>query len=436
MGAQRDLEVSILAGAIRVKGAMAVTSKLLNGYEFSDDGLGWIWQHAKAAQSKGEVLRLESLEAKVLAEPDNVQDAIMEVCIEVWKAKPSPSPKTDIETLKTYHKQDSLVKAMDRAAKAVNRGDVDGAGALLQRAGSEATATDSGLQVSAVLDFDEWNEASAGTGIETGLRTFDEITMGGPRAGDVGIIMGVTGMGKSQLGLNFGYNAFKRRRRVLHIDSENGLQETRVRYIARATRLPARALTRRGLDYSADFKLWAGWNTKRIHDYLRILHIGVEQASMEEVEAKIAELCADNWAPELIIFDTPDHVIWSGSMDNSGLIAKVQHTKVKSLAQRYNAVMWSIIQAKPEAEGRIATNKHTSWGYAKAQLADIGFSINPGLDDNGNPMSEKEMGSSRCLFVSKARKSPARFIIPLKTDFATAYITEELDGDKPSDDDE
>lgn len=436
MGAQRDLEVSILAGALRVKGAMTVATKLLNGYEFSDDGLGWIWQHARTAQSKGESLRLESLEAKALAEPDNVQDAITEVIIEVWKAKPSPSPKTDIETLKTYHRQDSIVKAMDRATKAVARGDVDGAGAMLARAGSEATATDNGLEVKAVLDFDEWNEASAGSGIETGLRTFDEITMGGPRAGDVGIIMGVTGMGKSQLGTNFGYNAFKRRRRVLHIDSENGIQETRVRYIARATRLPARALTRRGLDYSPDFKLWASRNNKRIHDYLRILHIGVEQASMDEVEAKIAELCQDGWAPELIIFDTPDHVVWSGSMDNAGLIAKAQYTKVKSLAQRYNAVMWAIIQAKAEAEGKIATNKHTAWGYDKVRLADIMLTINPGLDDNGNPLSEKEMGDRRCLFVSKARKSSARFIIPLTTDFATAYITEELAGDKPSDDDE
>lgn len=436
MGVQRDLELSILAGVLRVKGGMATTSKLLNGYQFSDDGLAWIWQHAKTAHAKGESLRLESLEGKALAEPEKVQDAIIEVILEVWKAKPSPTPKTDIDTLKTYHKQDSLVKAMDRAAKAVNRGDVDGAGALLARAGSEATATDSGLEVKAVLDFDEWNEASAGLGIETGLRTFDEITLGGPRPGDVGIIMGVTGMGKSELCLNFGYNGFKHKRRVLHIDSENGLQETRVRYIARATRLPARALTRRGLDYSQDFKAWATRNHKRIHDYLRILHIGVEQASMDEVEAKIASLCADGWAPEMIMFDSPDHVVWSGSMDNAGMIAKTQYAKVKSLGQRYNAVMWATIQAQAAAEGKIATNKHAAWGYDKARLADIVFSINPGLDENGNPLSEKEMGDKRCLFVSKARKSPARFIIPLKTDFATAYITEELDGDKPTDDDE
>lgn len=433
MSVQRGLEIGIIAGAVKSKAAMAVAIKHLNGYEFTDQALGWVWEKCKESWAKGEVARLASLEGQTKAERDEVQDMIMEVIIEVWKTPPSTTPQTDITTLNDYHRQDALVKGMDRATKAISLGDVDGASALLGRLATEA-APQSGLEVKSLLDFDDWNEADLVRGIETGLRTYDEVTMGGPRPQDVGIIMGVTGMGKSILGTNFGYAAFKHRRRTLHIDSENGLQETRVRYAARATRNPSRGLTRRGLNYSDDFKRWAENNNKRIHDYLRILPIGVDQATMGEVEAKIAELGADGWSPEEIIFDSPDHVVWKGSMDNAGMVAKSQYSAVKSIAQRYNAVVWAVTQAKAEAEGKIATNKHAAWGYDKARLADSVMTINPGLDEKGRPMGEKEMGDSRCLFVSKARKSSGRFIIPLTTDFSTAYISEELPGDKaPSD---
>lgn len=434
MSVQRGLEISIISGAVRSKSAMATATKQLNGYEFTDSALGWIWEKCRDIHKRGEMASLSTLEGMVNVEPDDVQDMIMEVIIEVWRTAPSRNPQSDIASLKEHHRQDTLIKSMDRAAKAISRGDVDGASALLGRAAQESTPG-STLEVKAVLDFDDWNESNLVRGIETGLKTYDEVTMGGPRPQDVGLIFGVTGMGKSFLGTNFGYNAFKRRRRVLHIDSENGIQETRVRYVARTTRNPSRALTRRGLDYSDDFRRWAENQQSRIHEFLRILPIGVDQATMPEIEAKIAELGADGWAPEQIIFDSPDHVVWKGSMDNAGMVAKTQYAAVKSIAQRYNAVMWAITQAKSEAEGKIATNKHAAWGYDKARLADSVMTINPGLDANGRPLSEKEMGESRCLFVSKARKTSGRFIIPLKTDFATAYITEELEGDKPDDED-
>lgn len=435
MSVQRGLEIGVIAAALKSRQRMTEVVKKLNGYQFSDQVLGWIWEKARASHTKGELIGLTSLEGLALTEPENVQDTIMEGLVEVWKAKPSNAPLTDIDVLNNYHRQDALVQGMDRATKALARGDVDGAGALLGRLASD-TAPPSELEVKSVLDFDDWNEADSIRGIETGLRTYDEITMGGPRPGDVGLIFGVTGMGKSILATNFGYSAFKHRRRTLHIDSENGLQETRVRYVARATRHPSRALTRRGLNYSDDFRRWAENNTKRIHDYLRILHIGVDQATMPEVETKIAELTADGWNPEQIIFDSPDHVVWKGSMDNAGMVAKSQYAAVKSIGQRYGAVIWAVTQAKQEAEGKIATNKHAAWGYDKSRLADSVLTINPGLDEKGRPMSEKEMGDSRCLFVSKARKTSGRFIIPLTTDFATAYITEQLEGDKPSPDED
>jgi KaiC/GvpD/RAD55 family RecA-like ATPase len=435
MSIQRRLEVGILATAPQSRENMVLIVKALNGYQFSDQGLAWLWECYKKIWANTELPRLTLLEAQARSEPDEAQDVILEAIVEVWKTKPSATPQSDCDQMRQFQRHDTILKGMDRAGKAVSRGDLDGASAMLQRLVTDA-APATGIEVSSVLDFNDWNEHQNTRGLETGIRTYDEVTMGGQRPSDLGVIMGVTNMGKSILALNFGYNAFKRKRRTLHIDTENGLQETRVRYVARATRLPSRALTRRGLSYSDDFRRWAEGNQARIHEYLRILHIGIEQASLDEVEAKIEELCNDDWSPEQIIFDSPDHIVFDGDKSNQGMVARTVYARCKSIGQRYEACVWTVTQAKQEAEGKIATNKHAAWGYDKSRLADSVLTINPGLDEKGNPMSEKNMGNARCLFVSKARKTSGRFIIPLKTDFSTAYISEQLEGDKPDDDEE
>lgn len=436
MSVQRGLELGLLAGAVRSREAAKQAIKSLGTYEFKEQGFVWLWEEFKGSWKKGELARFETLEARAKTVAEDSQQPLLETLLEVFRAQPSTTPQTDANTLREYHRQDALIKGMDRSTKAIIRGDLNGAYGVLQRTLSTEAAPTSGIEVSSVIDFDDWSQHDRIPGIETGLKTYDEVTLGGMRHGDLGVIMGVTGMGKSILGVNFGFAGFRRRKRTLHIDSENGLMETRVRYVARATRLPSRALTRQGLNYSDDFRLWAETNRGRIHDHLRILHIGIEQATMSEVDAKIDEISQDGWAPDQIIFDSPDHVVYEGNKDNAGAVAKQIYTTCKSMAQRYNAVCWTITQAKQEAEGKIATNKHAAWGYDKSRLADSVLTINPGLDERGRPMGEREMGERRCLFVSKARKTSGRFIINLKTDFATAYVTEELDGDVPQSDDD
>lgn len=436
MSIQRQLEVAVLSAASRSRDQMKSVSRNLNGYKFVDPGLAWIWDQLKSGWKKGELLPLSSLQGIAQLEPDDSQEIILQTLVEVWRAEPSEAPETDCTTLNDYNRQDGIIQAMDRATKAITRGDIDGAASILQRGSAEGIRK-AGIEVSALLDFDDWEEAEHVRGIETGIQTYDEVTMGGPRPGDLGVIFGVTNMGKSILGVNLGYNAFKRRRRVLHIDTENGLQEVRVRYAARATRFPSRALTRRGLNYSDDFRRWAETNRGRIHDHLRLLHVGVQQASMAEVDAKIKEISTDGWTPELIVFDTPDQCVFEGNEDNQGHVAMRRYEQCKSIAQRTSAVMWAITQAKSSAEGRIASNKDVAWGYDKARLADSVLTINPGLDENGRPKSEKEMGTDRSIFVSKARKSAGRFMINLHTDFPTAYLAEKFDGESiPAEDPE
>lgn len=425
---QRKLEVQVLSAARSSREQMKLAIKQLNGYVFSDAALQWIWDNGKKAWTKGELFRFGSLEGQARTEPEAHQEVILEAVLEVFKTTPTPTIGTDIDSLQHYHRNDALAKGMDRATKAMIRGDLDGAQQIMARSAQQASKS-SGIEVVPIIDFNDWDGLDANAGIRTGLVTYDEVSMGGPSRGDLGIIFGVTGMGKSILATNFGYNAFKHRKRVLHIDTENGKQECRSRYLARAKRVPSRLLTRRGLTHSVEFEQWAESQRDRVHQHLRLLPIGVDSTTMDDVKGKIQELCDEGWVPDVVIFDTPDQTIWGGSMDNMGAVAMKRYETCKGWAQHFNVAMWVVTQAKQEAEGKIATNKHVAWGYDKMRLADSVITINPGLDDKGQPLPEKMMGNKRSAFVSKARKYTGRFIVPLTTDFATAYIAEDLDGD-------
>ena len=422
---QRTLEISLLAAAKASRQDGEKIAKALNGYKFTQQTHTWIWEGMRAIQTKGEPVRLASMRAMVRTEAVNAHEPLDESLLEIWQAKPSESPLIDAATLCKFQRSDKIAKGMDRAVKAHLAGDLDGTSQILETLANDTRET-SNLSFSSLIDFDEWDKPQeAHAGILTGIRTYDDVTMGGVNRGDLGVIFGNTNMGKSLLVVNIGYAAIKHGKRVLHIDSENGIDLVKWRYIARIIRKPTNLLKRRqgrGVD---GFREWAERHQARFNDSIRFCNIGVDQTPLEELDARIFSEIADGWQPDVIIFDTPDQCVLKTQLDNAGMIAKIQYSKCKSIVQRANAAGWTVTQAKAESEGKIATNKNVAWGYDKARLATTVLTINPGLDDQGNPLSERSMGTKRSLFVAKARNAQARFVLPLRTDFATAYIAED-----------
>lgn len=423
---QRALEISLLAAVKRSRQDGEKIAKALNGYKFTQQTLTWIWEGMRAIQAKGEPVRLVSMRAMVRTEAVTAHGPLDEALLGVWQATPSESPLIDAATLSKMSRADKLAKGMDRAVKAHLAGDLDGTSQILENLAQDTRET-SNLAFSPLIDFDEWDKPlEHSAGILTGIRTYDEVTSGGVNRGDLGVIFGNTNMGKSLLVVNIGYAAMKYGKRVLHIDSENGIELVKWRYIARILRKPTNTLLRRQGRGVEGFREWAERHQQRFHDSIRFCNIGVDQTPLEELDARIFSEIADGWPPDVIIFDTPDQCVLKQQLDNAGMIAKIQYTKCKSIVQRANAAGWTVTQAKAESEGKIATNKNVAWGYDKARLATTVLTINPGLDEHGNPLGERSMGARRSLFVAKARNAQARFVLPLRTDFATAYIAEDI----------
>jgi KaiC/GvpD/RAD55 family RecA-like ATPase len=422
---QRILEVQMLSYARRTRAAMELAVKELEQYEFTEQVLRWIWEKFRSGWKKGELPRIEHINAQINIEPLEAHEPLMEAVLEVWKAAPSTSPLSDCSLLRHYHRHDRMTRGMDKAVKAMSRGDLDNARDVMAALAQE-TSTAMGLKVETLLDLEDWDRPAEGYGgIPTGIATYDEVTLGGANRGDLGVVLGNTGMGKSLLVTNIGWTGIKHNLRVLHLDSENGMDRVKARYISRALRVPSNPLLRRRI--SDDVRAWMQRQSERINSLLKLVNIMVDTTSLDELDAKIFEIISTGWKPDIIITDSPDHCVVASKSDNAGMIAQMKYARMKSIAQRADAVHWTVTQAKAESEGKIVTNKHIAWGYDKARLADHILTINPGLDEHGNPLNERAMGNKRSLFVAKARGSPARFILPLVTDLATSYITEGTD---------
>lgn len=399
----------------------------LGNYGFSESTLEWVWGHFKAIHKRGEPPRNETLIGLLCCEAEAAQEPLKEALKDISSTRPSASPQSDCDTLRKLFAQDQLALGMDRAGKSLAVGDMDGAKEQLSKLVRETSTGSGGVKALDLIDWADWFSVPTSVeGIPTGIKRLDEELMGGISKQEMGIIFGNTNMGKSIMCNNFGYAAFKHQFKVLHIDSENGADTVRCRYVARMTNQPTKALQRRRLQ-STDWMLsWARKNKDRLDGILRIMPIGVGQTTRQEVEESVDTIIASGFKPDLVLFDSVDHIAIEEA-DNIALQMKRLYEWCKGWFQKLDVAGWVVTQAGKESEGKIATNRNMAWGYDKGRIADINLSINPPLDEKGRTLPEHKMGSGRSMYVAKCRSGDSRFMLKLKTDFPVASIQQDLD---------
>lgn len=138
----RELELGVLAAARASAKTIRDLSTRFDGYEFQEPCREWVWQRLQEFASADESPTRQSIEARAAGEPEAAYSPLTECIAEVWSVEPSTTPNGDIDTLRNYRRQDELVKGLDRATKAIGRGDLDGAEAMLARLGSVPPSTE------------------------------------------------------------------------------------------------------------------------------------------------------------------------------------------------------------------------------------------------------------------------------------------------------
>jgi KaiC/GvpD/RAD55 family RecA-like ATPase len=398
-------------------------AQLGSNYQFDDPELTWIWQVGKKCfDETGEPPSWDFLKHAIAGLPDASQDATREQLLSVYRATAEARPRATMQMLRARAKKAALVEGAERASERWAKGDDDGAAAILEQAvtGSEARPGPSAKP----MFPRKFNPAKTPPRIPTGLRLLDE-KIGGIQRKEVGMVMGVSGMGKSALTVTLGHAGIRHGYRVLHIDTENGENITLARYLSRFTGIPAKLIESNQLSREQRQRLdtWMERNFERLQDRFRVIYLNYMENTVKDLEAAVAAEIRGGFRPDEIIFDSPDHLLMEQGQARWEQFAYVWN-HLKGMNQRLDTAMWATSQADMAFEGKIATMAATADSKQKPRVASLVLTINQLLDPMGKPIDDR-----KCVYLAKARNDPARFALPLQTHLETMKISCNPEGD-------
>lgn len=422
-----DIELKFIKAVLTSRKAFSLAQGVIDGYDFSHPYLNWLWPELiRYKQDTGHKPGIELLELTIPYLDDElaVKAKIFTDAIESTAAEPNDIEFYINELVKRKRLQ-AQVEGIMNAQRAMERGDEKASAAYLKAASMEMPGVRP--KTKAGLSYGEDDVVEL---YPTGLAGLDYI-IGGIARQEVGLVMGVTGVGKSITAVNLGWGMLKVRwqkpgaeYRIWHIDTENGERVTNARYISRFTGIPYKALETGRLTTEQRYRLdaWLERNEERLARQLFIYPAEYLGTTIEDIERELAYLEADGRLPDEMIFDSPDH-LWMGSGADEARWERFADTysNLRALVRKFDIAAWTITQAKLEFERKTATTAAVADSKQKSRLAHLVLSINEDRDD---PLR-------RFVWVAKNRTGASRFRVDLDIDWPVMRMStlgESLEG--------
>jgi replicative DNA helicase len=429
------MELDILSGVIAAPVAARRATEALDGYKFSDRSGQWIWTAIKDGYSKhAKVPQIKVLAFK--AQNDIRKDELFQEVIEHLREVSSNVSPADLESILpeiiSSYNQQKILQTVDVLIEAAESGDMkkaqealtDGAMGVNRR--SDRTGSGGLVEIARRALV----EQNAGDYVPTGLSWVDK-RIRGLGKGEVFLMSGITGIGKSVSTIQAGQAGMGANRRVLHVTTEMNREQVAYRYLSRFTGIPEQAIRERRMS-RGQHQLLAAWldrNETRMNDLLRIEQVMPNSGTIADIQAALDELQRDSRPADLVIIDSPDHLSSMRRYNNARDESTEVWWGVKAVAERGHAV-WATTQInRGKWENKLATPEAVADNYNKARIADAFFSINWVLDDKGRPIGKRR------LFWGKYRSGSSRHVIPLRCDLTRMIMVtesepEELEGER------
>lgn len=416
-----DIERGVMRRVLQDAAVATMAVAKLNAYKFSELTLDWLWGYvSKTLEDTSETPSTAVIRSAIEELPEENQVPLLEELAEVLKTTPEDRPRATLAAMGKRARKAASLDAMETAASAFGRGDDDEGFIAIERGMAAAPSAKGGFRISPAMPK-KFKRVVSAIRIPTGFYRLDNY-VGGIQRGELGLVMGWTGVGKSAVGVNMGHAAVTNKNKVAHFDTENGENVIRARYYSRFTGIPYIPIEAQTLGIESERKLnaWLERNNDRINRHLRTVYLNYKESTLSDFEQAMAALIADGFDPDEVIFDSPDHLFIKGVSDDQARWEKYAelYEKLRGIAQRLNVGIWAMTQAGKEAEKRIATSGMTADSIQKPRAASIALSINNSYDKK----TRKPIPGGRCLYVAKARNAPAQFIIGLQTDLARMKI--------------
>ncbi|MBU1082806.1 MAG: hypothetical protein KKB59_20215 [Spirochaetes bacterium] len=231
---------------------------------------------------------------------------------------------------------------------AAEKGDIEGAQAAFAK-GAAVSVNFGASSTSYVKDTDRALEERKGAvknAVPSGLPIDEWLQHNGPERQHVCVIMAATGVGKTATGVHIGGACVRNGFKVAHAIIEATRPELRLRYDANFAELSQDDVEK----YPKRIKGVARKLGQRFGDPLRYERFSPGELTPIRLRAWINQLRAENFAPDVLIIDSPDDMIPDGGTTgdeyrDAGSI----YVGLIKIAEDYDLVCWTTTQGNREA---------------------------------------------------------------------------------------
>lgn len=352
---------------------------------------------------------LEVLSVKIKEIEDNV---LKETVKDALKESYKHSKDTDLEFVKKqtvdFCKNQKLKHAILDSVEVLEKIPTDYEKIRLKIDEALKSGLDKNLGHNYKEDFDKRYEQLSRNCVKTGWYIIDDLLDGGLGPGELGVIVGSQGSGKSWVLCNIGANAIKNGYRVIHYTLELSDIIIGKRYDSILTGFALQNL-KFHLDEVKD-------KVKKVKSNLIIKEYPSKTATLTTLAAHIDKSTYQKHKPDLIIVDYPDILKYVAPSYNASLrqdeVLGNLYVELRGLGGQYTVPVWAASQFNRSAEEmEIQTGDKIAGSYEKLMHADFSMSWTRLRGDR--------LANTARMHIIKNRFGPDAMTLPCRFDGAT-----------------
>lgn len=227
---------------------------------------------------------------------------------------------------------------------------------------------------------------------------------GGLARGELGVIVGAAGSGKSHFLVMLGANAMREGKNVLHYTLELSDMNVGLRYDSNFTGIPSNEIIDNKEKVLQHYK-------DNSYGRLIIKEYPMNSMSVQTMRAHIEKLALKGFRPDVIVIDYADIMRSTKQYDSLRHELKFIYEELRGYATEQRFVIWTASQSNRDGVNNdVIDMTNLSESYGKAFVADVILTIS-------RKQLEKSTGFGR-LFVCKNRAGRDGFLYNVKIDTA------------------
>ena len=400
-------QTKVISALLTDKPFLQNVNDILTDEHFSNGAHKWIINQVQSYYQKyhcNPTMDVLKVELKRV-ENEVLQLSIKEQLKEAYRSSDESDLTYVKEEFTNFCKNQQLKKALLNSVDLLKAGDYDSIRTLVDSALRSGQDKNIGHEYNKDIES-RYNEDDRSP-IPTPWDTFNELMQGGLGEGDLGLIFGNPGGGKSWTLIAMGAYAVQLGYNVIHYTLELGEGYVGRRYDAFFTGVP--------VDKLKNNKVKVEQATNELPGNLIIREYPMGKASISTIESHIKKCIDLDFKPDLIIIDYID--LLSSKRKNRERKDEIDdiYTSTKGLARELKLPIWSVSQVnRAGAKDNIIEGDKAAGSYDKIMIADVAMSLS-------RQKKDKVSGTGR-FHIMKNRYGMDGMSFNAKVDTSTGHI--------------